>query len=211
MLASLFAANDGSGAAGAGIGLIVFLLFIAVIVVQFLAFWKVFERMGEPGWAGLIPIYNYYCIYKRTRPEQAILFTILSVVPCVSLVMAFIMLMDLAQLFGKEPVSGILWAIPCVGTVLFLMFAFGDDPYTGPAVAPGFQNPGGGGGYPPQGGYPQQGYPQQQGYAPPPQQGYTPPPQQPGGFPPPPPDQGGFPPPPPDQGGFPPPPPPPGV
>lgn len=128
--------------------------------------------------------------------------------------MAFILLMDLAQLFGKEPVSGILWAIPCVGTVLFLMFAFGDDPYTGPAVAPGFQNPGGGGFPPQQGGYPpQQGYapPPQQGYAPPPQQGgYAPPPPQPGGFPPPP-DQGGFPPPPSDPGGFPPPPPPPSV
>lgn len=204
MLATLLAASDdGASAAGAGVVGIFFLVGLAAIAVQFFAMWKVFERMGEPGWAGLIPIYNYYCIYKRTRPEQAVLFTILSVVPCVNLVMAFILLMDLAQLFGKEPLSGILWAIPCVGTVLFLMFAFGDDPYTGPNVAPGLA--GTAGGYPPQ-----QGYPQQGGYAPPPQQGYAPPPPGPGGYPPPP-DQGGFPPPPPDQGGFPPPPPGPGA
>jgi len=200
MLATLLAANnDGTGAAGAGFFLGFTLLGLAVVAVQFYAFWRVFERMGEPGWAGIIPIYNYYCIYKRTRGDQAVLFTILSVVPCVNIVMAFILLMDLAKLFGKEPLTGILWAIPCVGTVLFLMFAFGDDAYVGPVVAPGLPGSGGGGG----GGYP----PQQGGYAPPPQGGYPPqpggyaPPPQPGGFPPPP-DQGGFPPPPPGPGGV---------
>lgn len=39
---------------------------IAVYVLSIIAWWKIFEKAGEPGWKSLIPIYNLYVLYKLT-------------------------------------------------------------------------------------------------------------------------------------------------
>ena len=41
------------------IGLLVFYILVVI------AFWKIFKKMGEPGWKAIIPFYNVYIIYKR--------------------------------------------------------------------------------------------------------------------------------------------------
>jgi hypothetical protein len=37
---------------------------LALTVVIFAGLWKTFEKAGEPGWAGIIPIYNLYVLVK---------------------------------------------------------------------------------------------------------------------------------------------------
>jgi hypothetical protein len=37
---------------------------LAVTVVIFAGLWKTFEKAGEPGWAAIIPIYNFYILTK---------------------------------------------------------------------------------------------------------------------------------------------------
>ena len=37
------------------------ILFYIIIVI---ATWRIFKKAGEPGWKSLIPIYNYYIMYK---------------------------------------------------------------------------------------------------------------------------------------------------
>ena len=46
---------------GGGIEL---LAVLALTIVIFAGFWKTFEKAGEPGWAGLIPIYNLYVLVR---------------------------------------------------------------------------------------------------------------------------------------------------
>lgn len=41
-------------------GLFGFLLFFAMIVITFIAAWKVHAKAGLPGWSGILPYYNYY-------------------------------------------------------------------------------------------------------------------------------------------------------
>jgi len=38
---------------------------LILFVLSLVAWWKIFEKMGEPGWKGLIPIYNIYIICQK--------------------------------------------------------------------------------------------------------------------------------------------------
>ena len=44
----------------------VLLIALAWYVIQVIANWKIFKKMGEPGWKAIIPFYNSYILYKRT-------------------------------------------------------------------------------------------------------------------------------------------------
>ena len=93
---------------------------------------RVFAQAGEPGWASIIPIYNYYVILKIVgRPWWWLL---LMLIPFVNLVVSIIVSIDLAKSFGKDAAYGIilLWLLNVIG---FLMLGFGDAQYVGPAAA----------------------------------------------------------------------------
>ena len=48
--------------AGLAMGLVVIALYVLLVIAQ----WKMFKKMGEPGWKAIIPFYNSYILYKRT-------------------------------------------------------------------------------------------------------------------------------------------------
>ena len=54
----------------AGLGT-VFILVIGWYILQAVAYWKIFEKAGEPGWKAIIPFYNTYTQYKFTWNTQA--------------------------------------------------------------------------------------------------------------------------------------------
>ncbi len=43
-----------------------FIFGIAFYVLLVIAIWKMFNKFGEPGYKALIPIYNFYIVYKYT-------------------------------------------------------------------------------------------------------------------------------------------------
>ena len=49
--------------AGVGLGMVIFLLI--TLVISIVAVWKIFKKMGEPGWKSLIPYYSNYTMFKR--------------------------------------------------------------------------------------------------------------------------------------------------
>jgi hypothetical protein len=120
------AAPNGGGAAGV-IGGLVGLVIGVVFVV---AMWKVYTKAGKPGWASLIPFYNQYVLLQIVgRPGW---WLILLFIPFVNFIIALIVLVDLAKSFGK----GVGYAIGLIllAPIFFLMLAFGDAQYTGPAA-----------------------------------------------------------------------------
>jgi len=117
-----FVLADSGGAIGALFSLVFFLIWLALVALFLYSNWKVWEKMGDPGWMGIIPILNVYRVFQRTRPEQAVLYTILSIVPCISIVMAFFYWSDLGKLFNKTFLHGLLTPL----------LAFGDATYVGP-------------------------------------------------------------------------------
>ena len=110
---------------------ILFPVFIlALIVVCIAGSWKVYAKAGQPGWAAIIPIYNIYIMTKIVgRPWWWML---LFLVPVVSLVIAIIMMIDLAKAFGKGTGFGI--GLVLLGAIFMCILGFGDATYKGVPV-----------------------------------------------------------------------------
>jgi len=62
--------------AGGLFAIVFFLMYIALLVVFIMGYWKTFTKAGQPGWACIVPIYNILVMadiakVKRTRAWQA--------------------------------------------------------------------------------------------------------------------------------------------
>lgn len=116
-----------------------FMLFfwLAFVVLYIVGGWKTFEKAGQPGWAVLIPFYNFYIMLKIVgRPGW---WLVLYFVPFVNFVIIIIVLVDLAKSFGK----GIGFALGLIifFPVFLMILGFGDARYVGPAAATGGSTP----------------------------------------------------------------------
>jgi len=100
---------------GGGMGGMGFLIVcLAVMIVCIAAGWKVYEKAGKPGWAFIVPIYNVIVLLEIVnRPMWWI---ILMLIPVVNMVVGIIVMVRLAQSFGK----GVGFAVG----MLFLPFIF---------------------------------------------------------------------------------------
>ena len=102
-----------------------------IFIIVVIGLWKLFVKADEPGWAAIIPIYNYYVILKIVgRPWWWLL---LLLIPIVNLIVSIIVAIDLAKSFGKDAAYGVilLWLFSVIG---YLILGFGDAEYQGPAA-----------------------------------------------------------------------------
>jgi predicted Na+-dependent transporter len=116
--------SDGSlGALGFG------LLFVCIPIAVFeiVAFWKVFEKAGQPGWAVLVPFYNGYVILKIAgKPGWWLL---LYLIPLVNFVIAILVMIDFAKAFGKG--TGFALGLVFLSGIFIPILGFGDATYRG--------------------------------------------------------------------------------
>ena len=125
MLAQTLAQSDSSSGAGIGFAVVLWLVLLAIYVV---AMWKLFTKMGQPGWVGIIPLLNAYGIYKLAGRDWW--WVILLLIPCINIVAAWFLASDTAKLFGKElGWTIVLFFFPGIGHIIL---AFGDSQYVGP-------------------------------------------------------------------------------
>ena len=128
MVGSLAALLGASGAAGGGV---LMFLYIALIVVMIAAEWKIFTKAGKPGWACLVPIYNMIVLLEVVgRPIWWIL---LFFIPVVSFIVAIMIMLDLAKVFGKS--SGFAIGLIFLPFIFMLILGFGSAEYSAPATA----------------------------------------------------------------------------
>ncbi len=111
-------------------GAIFVVLYLAIVVLEIAAIWKVYTKAGEPGWACIVPIYNWIVMLKIAgRPAWWFL---LFFVPVVNFVVAIIVLMDLARAFGKG--AGFAIGMLLLSFIFFPILGFGSAQYLGPAA-----------------------------------------------------------------------------
>ncbi len=81
-------------------------LSIIVYVLLVIAWWKIFDKANEPGWASIIPIYNLYVLFKITW-GKGIAFLLL-LIPIVNIIVYIATSVKLCKVFGKSTLFGIL-------------------------------------------------------------------------------------------------------
>lgn len=103
--------------------IIVLGLFVLIIA----SLWGVFAKAGKPGWACIIPIYNVVVLLEIAgRP---IWWLILMFIPLVSMVVAIVIALDIANKFGKS--SGFGLGLAFLPFIFYPLLAFGDAKYRG--------------------------------------------------------------------------------
>jgi len=111
-------------------GPLFWIFWLAVTILMIAACWKIFTKAGQPGWAAIIPIYNWYILCKIVgRPGW---WVILLLIPFINFIIGIILCIDLAKSFGK----GVGFAIGLIllGIIFFPILGFGSAQYQGPAA-----------------------------------------------------------------------------
>lgn len=102
-------------------------LLFSVSIIGFVlaAYWKVFEKAGQPGWSALIPIYNAYIFLKIAgKPGWWLL---LYLIPGLNLIMMIITTVAFAERFGKS--TGFVLLLLFFPIVAIPILGFGDAVY----------------------------------------------------------------------------------
>lgn len=107
-----------------------FALLVAVVVIASL--WKVFTKAGQPGWAAIVPIYNFYVLCKVAgKPGWWLL---LMFIPFVNFIILILVSLGLAQNFGKSAAFGV--GLAFLNVIFLPILAFGDARYQRTANLP---------------------------------------------------------------------------
>ena len=110
-----------------GTGALFFLIFLALAVLLIAAFWKVFTKAGQPGWAAIIPIYNVI-VWLRIAGRSG-WWIILLLIPIVGFVIAIVVSIDFARKFGKG--AGFAMGLVFLGFIFYPILAWGSAQYSG--------------------------------------------------------------------------------
>lgn len=137
-------ASGSDGALFAGAMLFFLVLLLVLIIPAVVGLWKVFTKAGKPGWAAIVPFYNWWVWIEIVgRPQSwfwiLLGLTLFSWIPVLGLfasiaafVFTIILSIDLAKSFGKDAGMGVLVALlPFIGLPIL---GFGAAKYVGPSV-----------------------------------------------------------------------------
>ncbi len=111
-------------------GVVGIILYLAIMVFMIASVWKVFTKAGKPGWAVLIPIYNFIVLIEIVgKPTW---WVILLFVPFVNYVILIWITNLLSKSFGKD--VGFTLGLLFLGIIFFPVLGFGSAEYKGPAA-----------------------------------------------------------------------------
>jgi hypothetical protein len=117
-----------------GIFFVLSIIYLAVLVFYIVCMWKIFVKAGKPGWASIVPIYNYVVLLEIVgRP---IWWIFLLFIPIVNFVVMIMVYLDFAASYGKSSLFAILGLI-FFPYIAIPMLAFGSAKYVGPAALAG--------------------------------------------------------------------------
>lgn len=117
--------QDVGDMAGYGFGMGAWIVICVLIIFQLAAWWKMFEKAGQPGWAAIVPIYNFYVWMKvGGKPGW---WLILLLIPLVNLIIMIVVSVAIANNFGKGTLFGL--GLFLLGFIFYPILGFGDAQY----------------------------------------------------------------------------------
>lgn len=121
----------GSGGVAAGIGTGMVILYLAVIAILVIGMWKVFEKAGKPGWAAIVPIYNFIVLIEIVG--KPMIWVLWLLIPCVNFVFIIWLYNLVSKSFGKS--EGFTVGMILFPYIFWPILGFGDAKYLGPSAA----------------------------------------------------------------------------
>lgn len=109
---------------GGGPSPILLLVWLALVVVVIAGVWKTFEKAGQPGWAAIIPIYNFYIMLKIGNNEWWWLL-VMFFIPLVNIYAYYKMFAGVSKAFGQG--VGYALGLWFLGFIFFPLLGFSDD------------------------------------------------------------------------------------
>jgi hypothetical protein len=112
--------------------LIPYFIFVGVLtILMIVSMWKIFTKGGQPGWASLIPIYNFIVFLRVIgKPWWWLL---LMMIPLVNFFIMISMYHNLSKVFGHG--AGFTVGLLFLSPIFFPILAFGSSQYTAPVQA----------------------------------------------------------------------------
>lgn len=111
----------------AGILVVYWIIALVLAALIIVSLWRLFVKAGKPGWAAIVPFYNYFVLFEITF-GKGIKFLLL-LIPIYNIVVAIQMCIRLAKAFGKT--GGYAAGLIFLPVVFMPMLAFGDSTYLG--------------------------------------------------------------------------------
>jgi hypothetical protein len=120
----MYSSYDSAAAAAAAVPIT--LLSIVLGILTIVAFWKVYTKAGEHGWASIVPFYNSY-VQFRIAGVNPWLFLLL-LIPLVNIVVLILVALRIGTAFGKSTLWSVflLVLLPTIG---YLILGFGSARY----------------------------------------------------------------------------------
>ncbi len=112
-------------AVGGAWATVIMVLAFAWFVLVLVAGWKMYTKAGQPGWVAIIPFLNVFGLLKIVH--RPLWWFVLFLIPIVNVVIAIIVLSDLAKAFGRGFGTALLLVF--LTPIGFLLLGFGDDAY----------------------------------------------------------------------------------
>lgn len=106
----------------------VYILICAIVIFQIAAMWKVFTKAGQPGWAAIIPIYNYYIMTKIAGKPG--IWVLLMLIPIVNIVFLIWLTNMISKSFGHD--EGFTVGLILLSFIFWPILGFGSSKYLGP-------------------------------------------------------------------------------
>src|SRR5437867_1608365 len=97
MLTILTILTQQEEAAAGGTGSAIIGALVGILVIA--GMWKVFTKAGKPGWAALIPIYNFIVLLQIAG--KPVWWILLFLIPVVNIIVLILVWVGVAQAFGK--------------------------------------------------------------------------------------------------------------
>ncbi len=99
---------------------------IIVVIMMYVACWKVFEKAGRKGWAALVPFYNAYVLFEIAGYNGWL--SLLMLIPVVNIVFMILVDIKLAHKFGKG--NGFAVGLILLPFVFYMILALDKSKYS---------------------------------------------------------------------------------
>ena len=117
-----------------GFFLAFFLIFVVSGIVSLIGIWKVFTKAGQPGWAILIPIYNFIVLLRIAGLPWYWVFTpLVAIIPILGWVAYPVWVVWVHQRISTRFGQGVGFTIglTLLSPIFWLILGFGDSKYVG--------------------------------------------------------------------------------